>query len=160
MNIQAKIAQGLTQLMSINMLMWLTMLTLFAAILYLAAAVYLGIAMVLGPALGALFAGLCLLVVFAVLATFILLALRKAEQATEKAAKPRVDNAVESNLRPVIGNRATDWTRDNTGAAITAAVAAGALLAASPRLRHFIVRATGPIITRKIIRAVDEFTDK
>lgn len=158
-NIQARAAQAVSQIMSLNMLMWLTMLTLFAAILYLAAAVYMAIAMALGPPLAALLTGLSLLGVFILLVAVIVLALRQPDKTVAETAKPRVDNAVEHNLRPLIGNRATDWTRDNTGIAITGALAAGVLLAASPRLRHFVVRSAGPIITRKIIRSVQEFTD-
>lgn len=160
MDIQAKAAHTVSLVMSLNMLMWLTMLTFFASVLSLAAAIYLAIAAVLGPALAALFAGLALLGVFIVLAVVIRMALRPAPKSTEKEREPRIDNAVEHNLRPIIGNRATDWTRDHTGAAIVGALAAGVILTASPKLRHFMVRAAGPILTRKAISAVQDFSGR
>lgn len=171
MAIQAKATRAVSQVMSLNMLMWLAMLTLFAAILALATAMYMALASVLAPGLAALFTGLALLGVFILLAIGIGLGLRQATQSADKPEKPvekpvkkpaeaRADNTVEQNLRPVIGDRATEWTRDNTGLAVVGALSAGVLLAASPRLRHLLVRAAGPIVTRKAIRAVQDFTER
>lgn len=167
MRLQAKATRAASQLMSLNLLMWLSMLLLFSGIMFLAAAAYLAMAMVLAPALAALFTGLGLLVVFLLLAAVIFLALRAANRpaprapaqpAASPAEPPRGGDAIDHNLRPIIGARATDWTRDNTGIAITGALAAGVLLAASPGLRRFVVRSAGPIVTRKLINAVQDFT--
>ncbi len=152
-------ADAISQVMSLNMLMWLTMLTFFAGLLACAAAAYLGMASALAPWLAALLTGLGLIGVFILLALLIKRALRPPAQEPKPEKVPRVDNAVEQNLRPVIGDRATDWTRDHSGMAIVGALAAGAILTASPKLRHFVVRAAGPIFTRKIINAVQDFTD-
>lgn len=156
MNIKAT----LTQVISLNVLIWLAMLTLFAGLLACAAAAYLAMVQVLAPTFAALYTGLGLIGVFLLL----VILLRRALAAQPKPPDaqpglPRVDSTIEHNLRPVIGNRATDWTRDNTAMAIVGALAAGTIIAASPQVRHFVVRAIGPIFTRKIIRSVQEFTD-
>lgn len=162
MTMQARVLQGLSQLMSLNMLMWLTMLTLFAGIVTLAGAVYLAIAAVLAPALAGLLAGVSLLAVFVLLAVAVRLVLRAQAEPPEPTtpAEPRVDNVVAQNLRPVIGDQAVDWTRSNTDIVIAGALVAGVALAASPKLRRFVVRSTGPIVTRKAIRAAQDLADR
>ncbi len=152
-------SETISQVMSLNVLMWLTMLTFFAALLSCAAAAYLAMATTLAPWLAALLTGLGLVGVFILLVLLIKAALRPPAQEATEEKTPRIDNAVEHNLRPVIGDRATNWTRDNSGMAVVGALAAGVILTASPKLRHFVVRAAGPIFTRKIIRAVQDFTD-
>lgn len=162
--IQTKLTTAVTQAMSLNMLMWLTMLTLFAGLLCLAAAMYLALAAVLAPALAALFTGLALLGVCLLLVIGIRLALRAAAKPAAQPPQPRAgtptDNAIEHGLRPVIGNRATDWTRDNTDMAIAGALAAGVIVAASPELRHAVARAAGSIVNRRIGRAIQALADR
>lgn len=155
MDIRSKVAAA----MAFHMVMWLAMLSLFAGLIGCAAAVYLAVAAVLPEALAALFAGLSLIGVFLILALVVGAAVRPSHRNKRAEHQPRVDNAVEQNLRPVIGDRATNWTKDHTGMAIVGALAAGTILTASPSLRHFLVRAAGPIVTRKAIRAVQDFTD-
>ena len=155
MNIKGTVAQAL----SLNVLIWLTMLTLFAGLMACAASAYLAMAPVVTPALAALYTGLGLLVVFVLWLLVIQRILRTAPKPTVDTSESRDSGTLEHNLRPVLGDRATDWTRDNAGLAVVGALALGTVIAASPSTRRFVVRAAGPIFTRKLIRSVQDFTD-
>lgn len=161
MGIQAKATQAVSQLMSLNMLMWLTMLTFFAGILFLAAAVYMAWALILPPAIAALLAGIALLIVCALLALPIYVATQRSAGTTGgQTAEPRADNTTEPRSEPVVSDPAAEWASRNTGIVTACALAAGIAFAASPGLRRFALRTAGPIITRKLIHALEDVTDR
>lgn len=160
MGLQAKITQTLTRLMGLNMLMGLAMLTLFAGLLLLAAAAYMAMAMVLASALAALFTGLGLLAVFGLLAALCWPALRSSSATADTDAQPQDDNAVEQQLRPLIGDRAANWTHNNTEIVVAGALVTGVALAASPALRHFLLRTLGPLVTRQAINTLRDSSEQ
>jgi len=142
--------------------MWLIMLLLFAGLLGCATAIYMALVIIWPHAVAMLVASLVLLVVCAVLALCIRHALRPSQPA-QSQPPPRgsdIDQAIEDNIRPIMGSRVTDWTRQNTELAIFGAVAAGLVLGASPRLRRIIMRASEPVLGRAFSRAVKDITDK
>lgn len=138
------------------MLMWLTMLTLFAAILCLAAAGYMAMASVLSPALAALFTGLGLLLLVAVLVVTIRTAVRSAA-ATPQPPKPQADDGeAQRNVAQTIDQKA-QWLENNHDIAIAGALAVGVALAASSGLRRTLVRAAGPMLVRSAARAMKKY---
>ena len=72
----------------------------------------------------------------------------------------RQDERIEDNLRPLVGDRAAQWTREHTGTVVVGALAAGILLAASPNARRLVTRAAGPVLTRKAMDAYKDFSDQ
>jgi len=156
MNIRA----SLSSLFSLNALVWLAMLTGLAAILSLAGAAWFAMAPALGTPLASLFTGLGLLV----MALLLLVAVHRATHPPQQTAPaPREVSSgearLEDNLRPLVGERATQWTREHTGAVVVGALAAGVLLAASPGARKLVTRTAGPMLTRKAMAAYKDFSD-
>lgn len=156
MNIRA----SLSSLFSLNALVWLAMLTGLAAILCLAGGAWFAMAPALGAPLASLFTGLGLLV----MALLLLTAVHRATHPPRQTA-PAHDDAgrgearIEDNLRPLIGERATQWTREHTGAVVVGALATGILLAASPGARKLLTRTAGPMLTRKAMETYKDFSD-
>lgn len=158
MKIQEKAVQAVSQLMSLNMLMWLTMLILFAAIACLAAAGYMALATVLAPALAALFTGLGLLLLVAVLVITIRTAIRSAATASEPT-KPRTDDDTQRHRGDTSAHSTVQWVENNHDIAIAAALAAGIALAASSGLRRTLVRAAGPVLVRSVGRIMKKYLE-
>ncbi|MDA3942794.1 MAG: hypothetical protein PF694_04555 [Bacteroidetes bacterium] len=159
MSIKAKIAAAATA----HMMLWLLMFILLAGILFCAWGCYLLIAATaLGPGVAALIVGGALIGLI-VLVALIALASQKSNKrvAASRTTQPNKtpDNMIEHQLRPVLGDRATDWAKQNTGVAVAGALTAGVVLAASPRLRALLVGAVGPLASRKAMQAAQRFMD-
>lgn len=151
----------LSSLFSLNALVWLAMLTGFAALLCLAAAAWFAMAPPLGAPLASLFTGLGLLVMAVLLVVVVQRAAHKpASGGKDSRDLSRQDERIEDSLRPLVGDRAAQWTREHTGTVIVGALAAGILLAASPNARRLVTRAAGPVLTRKAMDAYKDFSDQ
>lgn len=151
----------LSSLFSLNALVWLAMLTGFAALLCLAAAAWFAMAPPLGAPLASLFTGLGLLV----MAVLLVMVVQRTTHKSGSSGKDsrdlsRQDERIEDNLRPLVGDRAAQWTREHTGTVVVGALAAGILLAASPGARRLVTRAAGPVLTRKAMDAYKDFSDQ
>ena len=137
------------------------MLTGFAALLCLAAAAWFAMAPPLGAPLASLFTGLGLLV----MAVLLVMVVQRTTHKSGSSGKDsrdlsRQDERIEDNLRPLVGDRAAQWTREHTGTVVVGALAAGILLAASPNARRLVTRAAGPVLTRKAMDAYKDFSDQ
>ena len=151
----------LSSLFSLNALVWLAMLTGFAALLCLAAAAWFAMAPPLGAPLASLFTGLGLLVMAVLLVVVVQRTTHKSGSSGKDSRElSRQDERIEDNLRPLVGDRAAQWTREHTGTVVVGALAAGILLAASPNARRLVTRAAGPVLTRKAIDASKDFSDQ
>ena len=147
------IRRPLSSLFSLNALVWLAMLTGFAALLCLAAAAWFAMAPPLGAPLASLFTGLGLLVMAVLLVVVVQRTTHKSGSSGKDSRElSRQDERIEDNLRPLVGDRAAQWTREHTGTVVVGALAAGILLAASPNARRLVTRAAGPVLTRKAIQ--------
>lgn len=142
--------------MSLNMALWLIMLLLLAGLLCCAGAIYLALAAVWPQALAALVAGVVLLGVCTTLALAAWLAVRRRPEPQPAAQESDNSQPVEGSVRAVVGDQAINWARDNTGLAIAGAVAAGAVLGASPGLRRSIMRISRPVAQRAFEQAVKQ----
>lgn len=154
MNLRAKAAGALAA----HMLFWLLMLLALAGVLALAAALYLAIDGLIPRAGAAAATGGALLILVGVLAFGIYRCVRPpapAPAATEQSAETK---SLDDEIRPLIGDRAADWTRDNTGTAMIAALAAGVVVAASPRLRNTLFRAVEAPLRRQAARIISRYT--
>ena len=150
----------LSSLFSLNALVWLAMLTGFAALLCLAAAAWFAMAPPLGAPLASLFTGLGLLVMAVLLVVVVQRTTHKSGSSGKDSRElSRQDERIEDNLRPLVGDRAAQWTREHTGTVVVGALAAGILLAASPNARRLVTRAAGPVLTRKAMDAYKDFSD-
>lgn len=163
MNVREK----LIKVMSLNVVLWLLMLLALTGLLACAGGVYLLLAERVGQTDALLITGGGLIGLSGVLTVVALVSGRKQKRATGKPATGKdkqqpvrhdYDNAIEAQIRPILGDQATDWAKQNTGMAVAGALTAGVLLAASPRLRAAIVGAASPIFTRKAMQAFDQFT--
>jgi len=155
------IRRPLSSLFSLNALVWLAMLTGFAALLCLAAAAWFAMAPPLGAPLASLFTGLGLLVMAVLLVVVVQRTTHKSGSSGKDSRElSRQDERIEDNLRPLVGDRAAQWTREHTGTVIVGALAAGILLAASPGARRLVTRAAGPVLTRKAMDAYKDFSDQ
>lgn len=151
----------LSSLFSLNALVWLAMLTGFAALLCLATAAWFAMAPLLGASLASLFTGLGLLIMAALLMVVVQRTANPPESGgQENRQLPRQDQRIEDPLRPLVGDRAAQWTREHTGTVVVGALAAGILLAASPGARRLVTRAAGPVLTSKVIDAYKDFSDQ
>jgi membrane protein implicated in regulation of membrane protease activity len=151
----------LSSLFSLNALVWLAMLTGFAALLCLAAAAWFAMAPPLGAPLASLFTGLGLLVMAVLLVVVVQRTTHKSGSSGKDSRElTRQDERIEDNLRPLVGDRAAQWTREHTGTVVVGALAAGILLAASPNARRLVTRAAGPVLTRKAMDAYKDFSDQ
>ena len=155
------IRRPLSSLFSLNALVWLAMLTGFAALLCLAAAAWFAMALPLGAPLASLFTGLGLLVMAVLLVVVVQRTTHKSGSSGKDSRElSRQDERIEDNLRPLVGDRAAQWTREHTGTVVVGALAAGILLAASPNARRLVTRAAGPVLTRKAMDAYKDFSDQ
>ena len=151
----------LSSLFSLNALVWLAMLTGFAALLCLAAAAWFAMAPPLGAPLASLFTGLGLLVMAVLLVVVVQRTTHKSGSSGKDSRElSRQDERIEDNLRPLVGDRAAQLTREHTGTVVVGALAAGILLAASPNARRLVTRAAGPVLTRKAMDAYKDFSDQ
>jgi len=151
----------LSSLFSLNALVWLAMLTGFAALLCLAAAAWFAMAPPLGAPLASLFTGLGLLVMAVLLVVVVQRTTHKSGSSGKDSRElSRQGERIEDNLRPLVGDRAAQWTREHTGTVVVGALAAGILLAASPNARRLVTRAAGPVLTRKAMDAYKDFSDQ
>ncbi len=151
----------LSSLFSLNALVWLAMLTGLAALLCMASAAWFAMAPPLGAPLASLFTGLGLLVTAALLMLVVQrTAHPPASDGKDSRHLSRQEARIEDNLRPLVGDRAAQWTREHTGTVIVGALAAGILIAASPGARRLVTRAAGPVLTRKAMDAYRDFSDQ
>lgn len=160
MNLRGK----LSTVFSLNALIWLAMFIALAALLSLAAAAWLALAPLVGLALAALFTGLGLLAVAGGLAVWLGLANRgranKPQPEPHTSAPGRSERTIEENLRPLIGDQALNWAKQNSGLVMVGAFAAGLVIAASPGARRALTRTAGPLVTRKAVNAWRSFNDE
>lgn len=155
MNLRGK----LSTFFSLNALIWLAMFVALAALLSLAAAAWLALAPLVGPALAALFTGLALLVVAAILSLWLARSGRSDAHRHDEPAPPpsRSELTLEESLRPLIGDQALEWTKRNSGLVMIGAFAAGVVIAASPGARRALTRTAGPMVTRKALDVWQSF---
>ncbi len=155
MSIKSKVVGAL----GLNVLMWRAMWLLFAGLMFCAAGAYMALAERLDPVQAALLVGGGLIALVALIALVCVLATKSKKPSEAKALRSNPDNVLEHQLRPMIGDKATDWAKQNTGIAVVGALSAGVLLAASPRLRSVLGRAAMPMLTRKTMQAFQQFSD-
>lgn len=159
------IKQKLIQVMSLNVVLWLLMLLVFSGLLLCAAGVYMLLAARMTPVQAMLITGGGLIALVAVLLLIVALATSssgKAEKKQVKAEGPAQhapDNLLESQLRPMLGDQATDWAKRHSSLAVAGALSAGVIIAASPRVRAAMMGAVGPLFTRKVMQSIDQFTE-
>lgn len=146
--------------MSLHMIAWLFMLIALAGIVFLALGVFWLIAPSLGPGLAALIVGGGLLGVIVLLVLFGVIIASARGKAKKKMAQRTPDNRIEEQLRPMIGDRATEWAKANTGLTVVGALSAGVLIAASPSMRRLIYDAARPLIARKALQAMQGLSDR
>lgn len=155
MNIRGSLAS----LFSLNALVWLAMLTGLAAIVCFAGAAWFAMLPKLGAPLASLLTGLGLLLVMALLLVVVHKTTQPSQPSTTEQPPANSREAyLEDNLGPLIGERATQWTREHTGAVMVGALAAGVLLAASPGARRLLSQAAGPLVTRKAMETYKDFS--
>jgi len=155
MSIKAKIVGAF----GLNVLMWLAMWIVFAGLMFCAAGAYMALAARVDPVQAALLVGGGLIAIVALIALVALLAARSGKPSEAKSLRNNPDNVLEHQLRPLVGDKATDWAKQNTGVALVGALSAGVLLAASPGMRRLLTRAALPMITRKGLQAFQQFSD-
>lgn len=156
MSIKAKIVGAL----GLNVLIWLAMWIVFAGLMFCAAGAYMALAERFDPVQAALLVGGGLITIVAIIALIALLAAKSGKKPSEaKSLRQNPDNVLEHQLRPLVGDKATDWAKRNTGVAIVGALSAGVLLAASPGMRRILTRAALPMATRKAMQAFQQFSD-
>lgn len=155
MNAKAILAKAF----SLNVLIWLGMLTAFAGLLCCAAGVYMLLAEQFTPAEAALITGGGLIGLVVLLLVIVLIASAGGKKSKAKQLRRNPDNMLEQQLRPVIGDQATNWAKRNTGLAVVGALSAGVILTASPRIRSLLMGAAGPLATRKAIQALQDLSD-
>lgn len=149
------------------MLAWLAMLVVLTGIIFLAIGGY----DLLAPPLGAGAAGL---IVGAVLICAVVLAglvgWANAALKSRPAPRPRsapagraptagTEDGLEARLAPLVGRRASAWTREHTGLAILGALSAGVAVSTSPALRRILYDAGRPIVTRKVYQYLERLID-
>lgn len=159
------IKQKLIQVMSLNVVLWLLMLLVFSGLLLCAAGVYMLLAARMTPVEAMLITGGGLIAIVAILILIAALAASFSGKSAKKKVKaeasgPRSsDNLLESQLRPMLGDPATDWAMRHSSLAVAGALSAGVLIAASPRVRAAMMGAIGPLFTRKVMQSINQFTD-
>jgi uncharacterized membrane protein (DUF485 family) len=160
------IKQKLIQVMSLNVVLWLLMLLVFSGLLLCAAGVYMLLAARMTPVQAMLITGGALIVIGAILMLLVGLATSSSDKTSKKKVKSEgtvqhtPDNLLEGQLRPMLGDQATDWAKHHSGLTAATALTAGVIIAASPRVRAAMMGAIGPLFTRKVMQAVQQqFTD-
>lgn len=156
MSIKGKVAAAYAG----HLLAWLGIFLLLAGLLFCAWGVYLLLAgTTLGPAYAALVVGGGLIGIIVLLALIVALSQRSSSPSQAQQLRQNPDNVLETQLRPVLGDRATDWAKQNTGVAVVGALSAGVLIAASPKLRKLIYSSARPVVARKAFQALQGFSD-
>lgn len=155
MSLKSKIAAAV----SLHMIAWLAMLIALAGIVFLALGVFWLIAPPLGPGVAALIVGGGLLGLILVCTLVGVIIGRLRARSKRLAPHRSTDNRIEEQLRPVIGDRATEWAKANSGIAVVGALSAGVIIAASPSMRRLVYDAARPIIARKALQAMQGFVD-
>lgn len=153
MNIKSKIAAAI----SLHMFAWLAMFIVLVGVIFLTAGVYWLLEPHFGQGVAAIIVGGGLLGIMLVTSLVMLLANRAGSRARQ-AAHHSTDNRIEHQLRPIIGERATDWAKANSGIAIVGALSAGVLIAASPNMRRLVVEAARPLIARKALQVMQDLS--
>ncbi|MES1925791.1 hypothetical protein [Salinisphaera sp. T31B1] len=154
----------LAKVFSLNVIIWMAMLTFFAGLMFCAVGVYMLLAERLGATQASLLTGGGLIAIVALALIVVLIASssggkKKKKASASKNATHEPDNMIEQQLRPVLGDRATNWAKQNTGLAVVGALSAGVILAASPRFRSLLIGAAGPLATRRIMQTFNDLTD-
>ncbi|WP_353224888.1 hypothetical protein [Salinisphaera hydrothermalis] len=144
---------------SLHMMAWLAMLIALAGIVFLALGVFWLIAPPLGAGVAALIVGGGLLGLILVCTLVAVIVGRLRARSKRLAPHRSTDNRIEEQLRPVIGDRATEWAKANSGIAVVGALSAGVIIAASPSMRRLVYDAARPIIARKALQAMQGFVD-
>lgn len=153
MNVRSKIAAAV----SLHMMAWLAMLIALAGIVFLALGVFWLIAAPLGAGIAALIVGGGLLGLILVAAVTGLIVVKTRDKARRSEAERNApDERVEEQLRSMIGDRATEWTKANTGMAVVGALSAGVLVGASPGLRRLIYDAARPFLSRQTMQDLSD----
>ncbi|MES1955322.1 hypothetical protein SAHY_12114 [Salinisphaera hydrothermalis EPR70] len=155
MSVKSKIATAV----SLHMMAWLAMLIALAGIVFLALGVFWLIAPPLGAGVAALIVGGGLLGLILVCTLVAVIVGRLRARSKRLAPHRSTDNRIEEQLRPVIGDRATEWAKANSGIAVVGALSAGVIIAASPSMRRLVYDAARPIIARKALQAMQGFVD-
>ena len=159
------IKEKIIRVLSLNVVLWLLMLLVFSGLLMCTAGIYLWLGQHYSQVEALLLSGGGLVGVVALLLICVLLSSRRkpatapAAASEKKPVNSTPDNAIEHQLRPILGNQATDWAKRNRGLAIAGALTAGVVIAASPRTRALIAGAAGPIFTRKAMQMFERMTD-
>ncbi|KEZ77384.1 hypothetical protein C41B8_10158 [Salinisphaera hydrothermalis C41B8] len=141
------------------MMAWLAMLIALAGIVFLALGVFWLIAPPLGAGVAALIVGGGLLGLILVCTLVAVIVGRLRARSKRLAPHRSTDNRIEEQLRPVIGDRATEWAKANSGIAVVGALSAGVIIAASPSMRRLVYDAARPIIARKALQAMQGLTE-
>ncbi|MES1936540.1 hypothetical protein [Salinisphaera hydrothermalis] len=144
---------------SLHMMAWLAMLIALAGIVFLALGVFWLIAPPLGAGVAALIVGGGLLGLILVCTLVAVIVGRLRARSKRLAPHRSTDNRIEEQLRPVIGDRATEWAKANSGIAVVGALSAGVIIAASPSMRRLVYDAARPIIARKALQAMQGLTE-
>ncbi|WP_037337453.1 hypothetical protein [Salinisphaera hydrothermalis] len=155
MSVKSKIAAAV----SLHMMAWLAMLIALAGIVFLALGVFWLIAPPLGAGVAALIVGGGLLGLILVCTLVAVIVGRLRARSKRLAPHRSTDNRIEEQLRPVIGDRATEWAKANSGIAVVGALSAGVIIAASPSMRRLVYDAARPIIARKALQAMQGLTE-
>lgn len=143
-----------------HLLAWLGVLLLLAGLVFCAWGIYLLLGdTTLGPAYAALVVGGGLIGIIVLLGLVVVLSQRTRTPSTAQQLRQSPDTLLEHQIRPMLGNRATDWTKQNTGIAVVGALSAGVLIAASPGLRKLIYSSARPVVARKAFQALQGFSD-
>lgn len=156
MNIKGKVVAAYMG----HLLAWLGVLLLLAGLVFCAWGVYLLLAdTALGPAYAALVVGGGLIGIILLLGLIVALSQRSRKPSKAQQLRQNPDTLLEQQVRPVLGDRATDWAKQNTGIAVVGALSAGVLIAASPGLRKLIYASARPVLARKTFQALQGFSD-
>lgn len=86
----------------------------------------------MGAPLASLYTGLGLLVVTVLLALLVRRAVASEPEAPSRHQTPAAEARLEDSLRPLIGDSAVRWTRDNSSLVAIGALAAGVLITSQP----------------------------
>jgi hypothetical protein len=156
------IKEKLIRVMSLNVVLWMLMLLALSGVLLCAGGIYTLLAANGSQVQAMLITGFGLIGLVVLLIALAVWASRRDKPAPQQAsaAPPATpDNPIEHQLRPLLGNQATDWAKRHSGLATVGALSAGVILAASPRARAAIVGAAGPLFTRKAIQIIQQMTN-
>lgn len=143
-----------------HLLVWLSLLLLLTGLVFCAWGVYLLLAdTTLGPAYAALVVGGGLIGIIVLLGLILMLSQRSATPNKAPPQRQTPDALLEQQIRPIIGDSATNWTKQNPGIAVVGALSAGIVIAASPGLRKRLYASARPVVSRKVFEALQGLSD-